>query len=174
MSAVKFAVATAALGFTLGAVVGWTASQDRMAKTLTGMERARADQAQAVVRRTMQAAAVTAGVEQRHASRRAVIEIHTKDLLRKAPLHVPPSADLRFKLPVGFVRLHDAAASGLDLSAVPDPAGRTDDAASDLAPSVAAGVIIDNYGACRATTEQLSALQDWARIQSGGARKGGD
>lgn len=61
------------------------------------------------------------------------------------------------------MRLHDAAAAGDDLSAAAASPARPDGAASDVAASVAAGVIVGNYGACRADQARLAALQAWAR-----------
>ncbi|MDB5431096.1 MAG: phage head-tail adapter protein [Caulobacter sp.] len=65
-------------------------------------------------------------------------------------------------VPVGFVRLHDAAAGG---AALPDAAGVADDAASAVTLAAVAGTVIDNYGSCNATREQLIGLQGWVRAQ---------
>jgi len=89
-----------------------------------------------------------------------VIHDTTQTLQREIPSYVTPATDRAFPLPWGFVRLHDAAASGL--STLP-AAGPTDAAASDVAASTAAGVIVTNYGICHETVAQLSALQDWVR-----------
>jgi hypothetical protein len=61
------------------------------------------------------------------------------------------------------VRLHDAAAAGLDLPAAPQDPTEPDDAPSDVAVSAAVGVIVGNYGACHADQARLAALQEWAR-----------
>jgi hypothetical protein len=87
----------------------------------------------------------------------------TKTLIQKVPVYVTATTDARFPLPWGFVRLHDAAASGDDLSAAAASPGRPDDVASDVAASEAAGVIVENYGACRADQTRLAALQAWTR-----------
>jgi hypothetical protein len=112
----------------------------------------------AVVRR-QGAVATAVAVKDRAAEDR--IGAATGTLIRDIPDHVTPASDLRFPLPVGLVRVHDAAALGLDLSAVPDPAGQPDDAASGVAASAAASVIAANYGDCRVEAERLSNLQDW-------------
>lgn len=44
----------------------------------------------------------------------------TQTLIEKVPVYVTPAADARCIVPLGFVREHDAAASG-DLSALPTP-----------------------------------------------------
>lgn len=89
-----------------------------------------------------------------------VIHDTTHVLQREIPSYVTPATDRAFPLPVGFVRLHDAAASGV--SELP-AAGPADATASDITPSTAAGIITDNYGTCHETAAQLSALQDWIR-----------
>jgi hypothetical protein len=93
------------------------------------------------------------------------IRIVYRTLREEIPAHVAAETDRRFALPVGLVRLHDAAARGLELSRVPDPAGEPDGAASGVQPSDLAGALVDNYGACRADAEQLAALQTWIRRQ---------
>ena len=96
----------------------------------------------------------------KYVDRVRVIHDTTQVLQREIPTYVTPAMDRAFPLPVGFVRLHDATASG-----VPEfpAAGPSDAAASDVAASTAVSVIIDNYGACHETAAQLSALQDWIR-----------
>lgn len=71
----------------------------------------------------------------------------------------------RCPVPVGFVRLHDAAAQGMPT--LPDPAGRPDDAASGLGLDTVAGAVVGNYETCNAIRVQLSALQAWTLAQSG-------
>jgi len=86
-------------------------------------------------------------------------------IVRKVPLYVPASADAACIVPAGFVRLHDAAAT----SAMPDAPGAADAQASGVALSTVASTVTDNYTTCHATAEQLTALQDWVRINSEGA-----
>ena len=85
----------------------------------------------------------------------------THSLVQEVPVAIPPSADRAFPLSVGFVRLHDAAARGLDLSDIAAPAGAPDDAAARVAPSDAAAVIAANYGDCRADAQELADWQRW-------------
>jgi hypothetical protein len=87
----------------------------------------------------------------------------TRIILQKVPEYVTPADDARFPLPWGFVRLHDAAAAGADLSAAAPGSGWPDGAASDVTASGAAAVIAANYGDCRADQARLAALQGWAR-----------
>ena len=89
------------------------------------------------------------------------IASQTKTIIQRIPIYVTPAIDRSYPLSVGFVRVSDASALGLDVSAVPLPAGKSDADASTVAPSYAAGVIAGNYGGCRATNAQLAALQGW-------------
>lgn len=83
-------------------------------------------------------------------------------ITKEVPIYVTPIADARCTVPVGFVRLHDAAAQGSALSAAP---GAAVDAPSGLALSAVASTVAGNYGICRATAERLSALQEWVKRQ---------
>lgn len=65
----------------------------------------------------------------------------------------------------GLVRLHDAAALGVDPSTLQLPAGKSDDACAPVAPSALAAGIVANYGAARANAEQLAGLQDDIRAK---------
>jgi len=88
------------------------------------------------------------------------IRLVTRTLLLKVPDHVTPDADARCIVPLGFVREHDAAATG-DVSGVSGSASQPDDAASGLALSAVAATVVDNYGTCRETARQLSDLEAW-------------
>jgi len=85
-----------------------------------------------------------------------VIHDTTHTLQREIPSYVTPATDRTFPLPVGFVRLHDAAATGV----LRGPAGATDATASDVTASQAASVIAANYGTCLEIREQLNAVLD--------------
>lgn len=89
-----------------------------------------------------------------------VVHDTTQTLQREIPTYVTPATDRAFPLPVGFVRLHDAAATGV----LPGPAGATDATASDITASQAADVIAANYGTCLEIREQLNAVLD--RLQA--------
>lgn len=106
-----------------------------------------------------QAASLTAVTVTHYADRLIVVHDTTHSIQLKVPDYVPPSVDRDFPLPLGFVRLHDAA---VDLSELPSP-GAVDAQASTVTTSTAAGVIVGNYGICHEIAEQLTALQDWER-----------
>lgn len=98
--------------------------------------------------------------EAKAAKATAQIRIVTQTIIRKVPIHVTPEIDRRYPWPIGAQRVHDAAALGIAVSAVPLPAGKSDADPSDIKPSEALGVIASNYGSCRETREQLIGLQD--------------
>lgn len=104
-----------------------------------------------------QSAALNTVTVTRYADRLIVVHDTTHTIQLKVPDYVPPSVDRDFPLPLGFVRLHDAA---VDLSELPSP-GAADAQASTVTASAAAGVIVGNYGTCHEIAEQLTSLQDW-------------
>jgi hypothetical protein len=147
-------------------VLVWTFHlPDAPGARLAAMQRAaRAAQAQQVrLAARREAASAEAGAA--HALAQARLRVVYRTLVKEIPVHVPAEVDRGYPLPVGLVRLHDAAARGVAVSAVPAPAGRADDAAADSRASDLAAVLAHNYGACRADGEQLSALQAWVRAQ---------
>jgi hypothetical protein len=87
----------------------------------------------------------------------------TRILTKEIPVYVAPETDVRFALPDGFVRLHDAAAAGLPAGAISPT--EPDDTASDFTFAQAAGVIVANYGECHADQQRLTDLQAWLRGQ---------
>ncbi len=88
------------------------------------------------------------------------IRLVTRTLVETIPDHVTPADDARCIVPLGFVREHDAAASG-DLSALSGAPVQPDDRPSGLALSAVAATVADNYGACNETRRQLSDLEAW-------------
>lgn len=109
------------------------------------------------------ALAVTRAVEIHDVQLVTRIRTVTQTITKEIPVAITPQTDRAFPLSVGFVRLHDAFAGGVDLSAVPDAAGRPDDAASDVPSSAAIALIGANYGDCRVDRQHLADLQQWVR-----------
>ncbi len=130
--------------------------------------RLRADQAQAAKVAEVQAVA-GATVGAAVAERQAEIRILRQTLIREVPRYVTVEADARCAVPVGFVRLHDAAAAGVPT--VADTAGQPADAPSGLALSAVAETVADNYGACHADAEALRGWQAWWRAVSEAGQK---
>ncbi|CAD7726708.1 hypothetical protein LMG31884_39970 [Xanthomonas hydrangeae] len=79
-------------------------------------------------------------------------------ITREIPIYVTQKADAACAIPAGFVRLHDAAATG---NPAGPPTGDPDAPAAGITLSGIAGTVADNYTSCHATAAQLSALQDW-------------
>lgn len=87
------------------------------------------------------------------------VQIVTRTLIKEIPIHVTAQADAHCVVPLGFVRLHDAAATG-------DPApsyatGESPDQASGTDLSTVAGTVIDNYGYTRELEAQVNGWIDW-------------
>lgn len=120
-------------------------------------------QTKAVVAQTARAEAITQKAGEKTEAAKAEIRWRTRTLVERIPIYVREDAQHPAQfVPIGFVRLHDAAAGG---TALPDAAGIADDAASAVTLATVAGTVIDNYGSCNATREQLIGLQGWVRAQ---------
>lgn len=65
----------------------------------------------------------------------------------------------------GFVRVLDAAVSGISASSINLGPGKSDDACSPFTADQLAAFVVQNYGIARANAEQLNALQDLLRKQ---------
>ena len=152
------AVAMAGGAYKLGSDSGW-ARRDAVALSA---DLAREKGAHLADLRATEASQKLGGEHQPAAER---IRTIYRTIQRELPTHVPAETDARFPVPVGFVRVHDAAVLGLPVADVHDPAGRPDDAASELAASQAARVVAGNYEACADNAERLSAWQAWWRGQ---------
>ncbi len=120
----------------------------------------RAVQAIAVLRVQVKQLEVTERVVTQYVDRVRVVREQADAVIREVPVYVPQSCDADGRLPAGWRVLHDAAASGR----VTDPA--TVDHAQPVAPDTAAATVARNYGTCRETAEQLTALQQWVREQA--------
>ncbi|MGQ5369450.1 hypothetical protein ACULLZ_00895 [Xanthomonas arboricola pv. corylina] len=84
-------------------------------------------------------------------------------ITREIPIYVTQKADAACAIPAGFVRLHDAAASG---NPAGPPTGDPDAPAAGITLSGIAGTVAYNYTSCHATAAQLSALQDWIGLHT--------
>lgn len=102
--------------------------------------------AKAVARREVRAQTITDQAAGALTKTRVEIQYRTRTLIQEVPIYVTPQADRDCTVPVGFVRLHDAAASG-DPPGLPGPAGGPVDAASGVALSAVAETVVANYGA---------------------------
>lgn len=87
----------------------------------------------------------------------------TQTLVEKVPEYVTPEADARCVVPLGFVRVHDAAAAGLPT--VVASADRAHDAPSGVELSTIAATVAGNYGTCNSFRQTLIDLQAWERAR---------
>ena len=154
----------------LGAIIGGAAWQehrvsvaqqqrDANARDLADMTQARID---ALVEAGMARADVQ--VVTRYVDRVEYIQQAAKIITREVPVYVTQKADAACTVPVGFVRIHDAAATGT----APPAAARDPDApAAGVTLSGIAGTVADNYAICHAIRAQLIGLQEWARKETG-------
>lgn len=102
---------------------------------------------------------ITEKVVIKYVNRIKVIEREGAEVIKYVDRLIPAATP---DLPGGFRVLHDAAASGR----FPDSPSGVDAARSPPVPvTVAAETLAGNYQACRANTQQLTALQEWVHSQ---------
>lgn len=106
---------------------------------------------------------ITAKAEEQHVQTVEKIRTVTKTLIQEVPYAVP-SYPTRASLSIGFVRLHDAAATGLP--GLSDPAGRPDAEASGIDDAALSRAVIANYETCRINSEAVTAWQSWVTDQA--------
>lgn len=87
-------------------------------------------------------------------------------ITKEIPRYVTIESDRACPVPLGFVVMHNAAATGIP--AAPESAGNPDAPAPGVALSTVAEVVAENYTECRAIRETLIALQAYNRsIEAG-------
>lgn len=156
----------AAVCLSAGGWSGWEL-RDLYADRADGkVARAEVRTVERVVYRERAQADVTQQIGEQAAARQAEVRYVTRTITEKVPVYVTPEADRTCVLPLGFVRVHDAAAEtpgpGDPLS---EPAGSANDAPSGVACSTAAETIVGNYGDYYAVAAQLTSLQEWVATQ---------
>ena len=121
---------------------------------IKGAEHVQARWDAAVQQQTLQAAAIrerqaeaTVKVVTEYVDRVRVVREKGDTIIKEVPIYVSVQADAACTINRGFVRLHDAAAAGLALSAV-------------------AATVATNYQTCHENAEQLRALQAWVSEMS--------
>ncbi|MDR3398742.1 MAG: hypothetical protein P4M06_14430 [Pandoraea sp.] len=87
------------------------------------------------------------------------IRVKGDTIIKKVPVYVTAESDAACTVPVGFVRLHNAAAN----SAPPDDPSDTDARPSGVALSAVAGTVADNYTAYHELAARYDALRDKLR-----------
>lgn len=91
---------------------------------------------------------------------RVRVVYRTQILTQEVPVYVTPKSDADCVVPLGFVRLHDAAASG-DPASLPGPAGGSLQAASGVPLSAVAATVIGNYGVAYDWRAEALTWRDW-------------
>lgn len=114
---------------------------------------------------TAEQGAITVSSAQHEQAAQTAIQTRYRTIIKEVPTYVTPQIDSSYPLSWAFVRVHDAAALGVDVSAISLPAGQSDAGASTVAPSALADIIAGNYGSCHANAKQLTALQAWVRAE---------
>jgi plasmid stability protein len=107
------------------------------------------------------AAQISADAKVGLAQDRTRIRTVTKVLIQKVPTYVTAADDARVLVPLGFVRLHDAAAQG-----VPAPASGPDETPSGVPLSAVAETVVANYGAAWECRAEAAAWRDWYMKQA--------
>lgn len=92
--------------------------------------------------------------------RQVQIQTVTRTLIEKVPTYVTAKADAGCVVPVGFVRLHDAAASGSPAS-LSSASGGPVEAPSGVALSAVTGTIAWNYGEALQWRAEAQSWRDW-------------
>jgi len=153
-------VAALLVGLSIGAAGTWQLRDWMAAEAVAKQARADLRGAIEVGRRTRVAAGITQDVGVAVEAARVETRIVYRTITERIPVYVTPEIDRDYLLPVGFVRLHDAAASG-SASALPDGAGEPADAPSGVPLSSAAATIVGNYASCTDDRARLKGWQDW-------------
>ena len=99
-----------------------------------------------------------------HAAAQIRTETQIQTVIEKVPVYVSAKASDACIVPIGFVRLFDAAASGAGLADVRDriAPGVPDDAASDVTLPEIAALLAANFGIARQNASQLEHLENAA------------
>lgn len=136
------------------------------AKTELAQAKVQIEYRDRIIYKEREADDATQRIAEEAAKAQVVIRTVTETLVKEVPVYVTVEADRQCPIPVGFVRLLDAAAAG-DGTPISEPAGQPNDTPSGLELSAVAAGVIDNYGTYNAVARQLTDLQNWVRTQQG-------
>lgn len=136
-----------------------------------GVDRDRASNAKLVAEATAKAdkvakasSAISAAARHDHAADLVRINDLTSKLQQKVPIYVTPQADRRCTIPVGYIRLRDAAGAGVD--PIPAATGGSLDADSGLVLSDLAANDVTNAAAFHTATSEVKAWRGWYAAQA--------
>lgn len=114
----------------------------------------------AVAKREKKADAITEKVSDKLTQERVRIEYRTRYLLKEVPIAVPPAADAACAIPRAFVRLYDAAASGVETE-VSAGSGGSDAGTSDVALSEVLEADLTNLGTAQQLRAEVLSWRSW-------------
>lgn len=126
-------------------------------------EAALAEAAQRVVVETAHMDAITEKASELATEQMQQIQVITLTQIQEVPQYVTVQADAHCIVPLGFVWLHNSAASGLP--PVPPASGQSDDTPSGVKLSTVTNTVVKNYGSCRQEEQSLSDLQNWIKSE---------
>lgn len=149
----------------IGAAGGWYATRVYYTREIAQTALA---QQKAIVKASNDASAAQASADKithdrdvANAAAQQKIRTVTNTITREVPVYVTAKTDAAFPLPCGFIRLHDAAAAGVEPAAISIPAGKSDGDGCDVAASAAATIIAQNYGLALGWQADLRAWAGW-------------
>lgn len=96
----------------------------------------------------------------RYVDRVQVVRQRGATITKEVPVYVTAQADARCPVPVGFVRVHNAAAQNLPLDR---PAADPDAPAPGVTLSTIAATVAGNYTTCHQVRQQVIGLQHYIR-----------
>ena len=134
--------------------LGWIKGAGHIQTQWDAAVQKQALQAAIVAERQAQA---TVQVVTQYVDRVRVVREKGDAIIQEVPVYVPTQADAACTVNRGFVRLHDAAATGR----LPEPTTDADAPATGLALSAIATTLAANYQTCHENAAQLRALQQW-------------
>lgn len=159
------ALVSAALAGAGGFKLAWTLQDGNIAKIekKAGEDKAAAVAAALRQERSQNKLSADAGAkaEKHQAEVRTVARI----IREKVPVYVTPEADDRCIVPVGAIRLLDAAAAGADPDASLVAPGEPNDAPSGVDCSRIVDVVAENYALYRSVSAQLNDILDLEEAQ---------
>lgn len=110
-------------------------------------------------KREVKAQAITDTAKTQIVAERVRIQTVTKTLIEKVPVYVTAKADADCTVPLGFVRLHDAAAAGS--AGLPSASGGSIDTPSGVPLSAVASTVVANYGTAWDWRAEALGWRDW-------------
>jgi hypothetical protein len=143
----------------VGVVMGiyWTGHEAGAKSVQVKWDAERLKQQDAARKETGRTASVATQVEVKYVDRIRTVVKQGQGVVREVPVYVSPSANAHCTVPVGFVLLHDAAASG----APAGTAGNLDAPAPGVALTDVANAVTENYGSCQILAEQVKGWQEF-------------